>query len=188
MDTEWEALNQRFPNDRCAMLQHHGGQRPVHGARRTEGPRSPSERCTGWAPGPDCNRPERRHVLGFGVGAEEKVREDPKRLLMCSCLSSCKSGRGRLFSGCFDQDDISQLTKDRRGDDVQLPLRSLTSGRFAETCIHATLPTEFSKNYFSEIYSLCVECWLPKMLPRDRSRKLRGLATLRVLAGSGGQG
>lgn len=143
MDTEWEALNQRFPNDRCAMLQHHGGQRPVHGARRTEGPRSPSERCTGWAPGPDCNRPERRHVLGFGVGAEDKVREDPKRLLMCSCLSSCKSGRGRLFSGCFDQDDISQLTKDRRGDDVQLPLRSLTSGRFAETCIHATLPTEF---------------------------------------------
>ena len=80
---------------------------------------------------------------GFGVGAEEKVREDPKRLFTCSRLSSCKSGQGRIFSGCFDQDDISQLTKGRRRDDVQLPLRSLMLGRFAETCIHATLLTEF---------------------------------------------
>lgn len=56
-----------FSNNRRAVSQSHGAQRPVLGAGGTRSPRGPSEPRPGWAPRPDGGCVERRPELGFSV-------------------------------------------------------------------------------------------------------------------------
>ena len=138
MDVERENLNQHFPNNRRVMLQNHGGQRPVLGARWTKIPRGPSEPRPGWAPRPDGGRPERRPELGFGVNRRRTPSMTQEGRSPAPGFQL--QGRARLaFLRMLRPGWCPQQSEGGHGDEVQLLLGSLTSGRIVKTCIHATL-------------------------------------------------